>query len=570
MIAAVVFLAALFVCCCGGCDAAWEFEPAYYRLEQVLGQNQAGSGEQGGVGFNRAVPFGASVEDPRPHPLYYRLLLFPGGPLLTAEQEKAIWTAAARVRNLREIAAAGRRLSDSEIAPIIGHRELRYLNVAGTRVSEEMLRRIAINTPKLRWLLVSDDRISAEQGSQLSAVRGGLHVYRIARKDIPEVREQLDVPTNVKYEVPPWLAKDLVQHGEYEASDFDGFVRMAQESGGDRGDAPLTPQSVRQFTLWPHAMLCDFSKQHVNDEHLQALRGGLGRVVYLGIARSGVTRAGILTLKELVHLRVLHLDDGLLDQETIGTLATLPHLRWLTIEAAALPSPHEEELRKRLPNVTVRFRLARSETWSGWSCNGWDGPDWARELLGEPQHERYTGFLQAFRFPCAIYVRLPAPNTLKSLPHLPSTTAVRCRDSRIDCDVLNALTAATQMEHLALDAPMAPQPFERFATLPNLDQLGVNCEQLSESDVVSLCRVLAGAPKLRQLGLDQVKLSDEAIRLLGACKHLRVLYVFPRGAQPQPEAFATGVPQLISLQLKSSHYQRDSSGRLVNVNPLLP
>lgn len=495
---------------------------AYRSLVHLLGGGNGIPPTEGIIGFSQTYPpgFSPSKENSNLWPVFWRVSLPPMDTSDLPKAEEAIWTTIASLKRLFSVSAIGRGIDDRHLAALMGHQQLRCLNIAGTRVSSGQIQSLVRKTPHLRWLVLSDGMLTDTEEVDLRRRFPDLLLHVVLPKEIPVIR-RAQAAISRDTPVPDWLRDDLVSRGEYRQEDLRELVRIYSTNMA----LPLIDaKSLQQALLAPDLFVCDFVSTSAGDEHMEAL-AGLGKVVYLGVADTRVSGRGLKVLKRMRSLRVVHLDEELLTDETIEYLRNITCLRWLTVDCNRLPFPREVELNRALPRTELRFRIKIPRDVRRDAQFAWDGPSWALELGGNGLKGASGGhFLQAFHSLAHLFINpgnrdkidlnsISVANTLKEL-RLELVAPV-------DDPTLESIAKLESLENLQIGSEVNVHSFQPLSKLKNIRIMSVWCESLTEQRIVELCDSLHGLRGLRRLFLGHAIISDDVVRSLEKCLSLR-------------------------------------------------
>ncbi len=131
-------------------------------------------------------------------------------------------------------------------------------------------------------------------------------------------------------------------------------------------------------------------------------------------------------------------------------------------------------------------------------------------------------------------------------------------DDKTKCDeaLLDKLSAASQLHKLFLGTPVEASSFVPLKRLTNLNTLYVNCEKLSEADILALCGILPDLPALSDLAIKNANIPATALPFLAECKPLRVLRFNQHALRIAHSTLFDRLPQIERIMIDDKQYQR--------------
>ena len=410
-----------------------------------------------------------------------------------------------RLTGLTDLNLGGTRVTSAGMRNLAGLRSLDRLILADTTIDDVAVPELK-SLSALRYLVVSGTRISADGFNALAATHPDLEIIW----DGPDAERQ--------------VARKLVEKG--------GVIRVQALAAA--GAPPGAPVEVRRTVDLPAGRFAvveaDLSGQSAIVDPEMRLLARLRNLSKLNIDGTGVTAAGLLSLKSLATLTKLELGSLQINKTAKAQLAqALPNCEiihdatnqrgtaeWVIQSggSVSVATPEGEQLQ----NVTDAALLPK-------------GPFDLREVVLSGKEQVADADLARFRglAQLALLNLSGSSITDAGLTNLAGCTGLRVLDlsrTKITPVAASTISGLRSLRQLFLSGtPIDGAALRQLVRLTELTHLGLVQTAVTNADLAHL----RGFPRLISLSLDGTKIDDEALEYLRAMKKLQELGIVGTG-----------------------------------------
>jgi serine/threonine protein kinase/formylglycine-generating enzyme required for sulfatase activity len=303
----------------------------------------------------------------------------------------------------------------------------------------------------------------------------------------------------------------------------------------------------------------------------------LPRLTHLAVPGTKITTAGLKTIaKQHPCLRFLGIDQSLLTNDALATLATLPQLSQLLVygRGTSLPEVELNRFKTALPKCTIEYKPPQGIAADGAFVAGKDGasansPDrraaeWATSLGGKvtvlAAGKLLGGLTDPASLPAGNYViegidfynhgnRQVRDEGLANLRGLASLKRLSLNFTLVTDEGLKYLVDCPQLESLDLNATrVTKQGILTLLALPKLRTISLSYRSGTEPLLAEIAR----DGKITSLILEASDMTDQGLQLLRPMKQLVLLDLSRCAITDQGVAALAGLKHLVRLELNGT------------------